>query len=268
MNNIVKKVTTEGISYIQYKRLLEFDNLFHAMTLKENDIGFNRKFENTRNQSIKQVADLLNITEDNVIQFKQDHTDNIIIANENEDAKIKELSKTDSIDGIITNCKNIASIITTADCIPIIIYDPKNKITANIHSGWKGTTKKIGIKAVKIMINEFNSNKTDLIFCMGPSIRKECFLVNEDVVKIYNDNLKSDIDLSKVIEKTNLTNDKGIQYKIDNPLIYKILLKEMGLLEKNIIDSEICTICENNNFHSRRAEGEDYQLNGNIVMLK
>ena len=78
-------------------------------------------------------------------------------------------------DGYITKEKNIATLITTADCNPIIIYDTKKNIIANVHSGWAGTIKKISLKAVKLLQEKFNSNLEDLIVCIGPSIRKCCF---------------------------------------------------------------------------------------------
>ena len=117
------------------------------------------------------------------------------------------------------------------------------------------------------MERDFKTDKNDVIFCIGPSIRKECFIVNEDVVKIYENEFKNDIDLKEIIEKTDQFNDKGIQYKIDNILLYKKLLANEKIPKENIIDSKICTVCNSDKFHSRRAEGEMYQTNGSITML-
>lgn len=297
MGNI-RIIENEGIAYVQFNKLLEYENsLFHGMTLKLNDVGFSRRNSpNIRKNSIEKIQKLLNIKKENIIQLRQMHTSNIIINMndktnlfQEESGKIKEkllpennideikdenikavknISEEVYTDGIITNNKNLATIITTADCIPIIIYDPRNKIVANVHSGWKGTVKKIGLKAVKIMIDELGSDKTDLIFCIEPNIRKDHFLVNDDVVEIYEKTFKGDLDLKNVIEKTEFTNQKGIQYRIDNTLIYRTLLKKMGLLDKNIIDSELCTMCDSDKFHSRRCEGKNYQVNGSIAMLK
>ena len=71
-----------------------------------------------------------------------------------------------------------------------------------------------------------------------------------------------------IISKANSFNEKGEQYKIDAVLINKLILKEHGLLERNIIDSEICTVCNSDDFHSRRVEGIDYEVNTGIMMLK
>ena len=66
---------------------------------------------------------------------------------------------------------------------------------------------------------------------------------------------------------TSNENEKGTQYRIDNIELYKVLLKQIGIIEKNIIDSEICT-ASNNLFHSRRAEGEKFNTNASFMMLK
>lgn len=268
MTDEIKYVDYGDIEYIQFNRLLEYKNLFHAITLKKHNVGFKiRENDKTRESSIEKVKKLTSF--ERIIQLKQNHTDNIITINHYESESIINEEDIDSYaDGLITNEKKIASIITIADCIPIIIYDPKNNVVANIHSGWKGTVKRIGIKAINQMERDFKTDKNDVIFCIGPSIRKECFIVNEDVVKIYENEFKNDIDLKEIIEKTDQFNDKGIQYKIDNILLYKKLLANEKIPKENIIDSKICTVCNSDKFHSRRAEGEMYQTNGSITMLR
>ena len=65
-----------------------------------------------------------------------------------------------------------------------------------------------------------------------------------------------------------MTNQKGKQYKIDTVLVNKLMLNEMGVLKKNIIDSEICTICEKDKFFSYRIFGQNYKNNIGLMMLK
>ena len=83
--------------------------------------------------------------------------------------------------------KDTPLAITTADCIPIIIYDPKNKVIANIHSGWKGSLNKIVINAIEKLQDEFSSNVNDLLFFFGPAICHDCFEVEEDVKQMFYD---------------------------------------------------------------------------------
>ena len=115
------------------------------------------------------------------------------------------------------------------------------------------------------MIKEYNSKPQNIICCIAPCIHKESFLVNEDVVKIYKNELGKIAE--KSIKKTNIENKNGILYNIDNIEIYKKLFMELGLLEKNIIDSGLCTVKNNDMFYSYRVEKNE-KRNGTIMMLK
>lgn len=280
MNSNIKITKTNEIEYLQFIKLLEFEELKHAFTLKTYNIGFNKLQPETTKQSYEKLCKKFDINENELIQLYQDHTKEILEINrKNYDSAfncktniVKSLGtnyeKMQHYDGIITNCQNIGTIITTADCIPLMFYDPINKVFANIHSGWKGTVKQIGIRAVEKMINNYKSKPENIICCIAPCIHKNNFLVNEDVKNIYLNELGKQCIKYNIIEETDLENEKGKQYRIDNIKLYRELLKEIGLLEDNIIDSEICTVEENNLFHSRRVEGEIYNVNANFMMLK
>lgn len=273
MNN-VKITKKENIEYIQFNKLLEFeDKLVHAYTLKTYNIGFNRKnnLDNIVEKSYKAIADALKIDVNYIVHPVQKHTDNIYeYRDKYSDASLRNirLEHLDNIDGIITDKSNVASLLTFADCMSLLMYDPIERVIANIHSGWKGTVKKIGIKAVQKMIKYYNSKPQNIICCLGPSIRKDHFLVNSDVEEIFENEFKDICKKYNIIEQTEFINEKGKQYSIDTVLLYNILLKDIGLLDKNIIDSNLCTMCNSDMFHSRRAEGEMYQTNGALMMLK
>ena len=252
------------IEYLQFNKLLEFqDDLIHAYTLKTNSVGF-KKYEkdNVADTSYDKLCKVFNINKEFLKHPNQQHTDNICEYNKEKTVNFEES------DGIITNLPNIATTLTFSDCLAIFLYDPKNKVIANIHSGWKGTVKKIGAKAVNKMINEYYCRPENIICCFGPSIRKNHFLVNDDVKEIFENEFQHIIKKNDIIEETECRNEKGKQYRIDTVLINKIVLKELGLIDKNIIDSNLCTVCNCDMFHSRRIEGEKYQTNASLMMLK
>lgn len=255
---------TDDIEYLQFNKLLEFqEDLVHAYTLKTHRIGFRRGGRNyTADESYNKLCIALEINKAYLVHPDQQHTDNICEYNEEGSMSLAK------VDGIITDLTNIATVLTFSDCLSLLMYDPKNKVIANIHSGWRGTTKKIGQKAVYKMITDYNCRPEDIICCFGPSIRKDHFLVNDDVKEIFENNFNDLIKENNIIEETEYSNEKGKQYRIDTVLINKILLKEMGLIDKNIIDSNICTVCNSGMFHSRRTEGIEYQADASLMMLK
>lgn len=263
MNQTFIITKTNDIDYLQFNKLLEFDELVHAFSLKSHNIGFRQGGKNfTADLSYNRICNALNIDEKVIIHPDQKHTDNIC---EYRDEEKMSLAK---VDGIITDKKQKATLLTFSDCTPLLFYDPKEKVLANIHSGWRGTIQQIASKTVDKMVKDYNCKTENIICCIGPTIRKDHFLVNTDVTEIFQNAFKELCNKYNIIENTDFENEKGKQYMIDTVLVNKIILKNQGLLDKNIIDSEICTVCQKDLFHSRRAEGEKYQANGCLMMLK
>ena len=290
---------------LKFKKLDEFkDKVELVYSLKAYDNGFKYDLKensivDVRLTKFDKIAQSLNIDKTKIILPKQTHTDNIRIIEEKEiidsnnnctkkedlDNKTNYIKKDNldnidsnlvtnlfyklrDIDGLITNVKCAILATTFADCTPLFFYDPIKNVIGNIHSGWPGTTKKIGAKAVDMLVKQMGCNPKNILCFIGPHIRKECFLVNDDVKEIFE---KTFTDICKnynVIEETNMHNEKGKQYRIDTTLINKIMLKEKGILEENIFDCNLCTVCNKDMFHSRRAEGINYEVNTGIIYLK
>jgi len=131
-----------------------------------------------------------------------------------------------------------------------MIYDPVKHIIGNVHSGWKGTISRIAQKAVFKMIGECGSNPKDLICCIGPCIHKCHFEVQSDVKNQIYEEFKHIEQINEAFEK------KENSWYIDLSLINRIILRRMGILETNIIDSEICTACNKDKLYSYRGEGK------------
>ncbi len=278
---------------LKFKKLDEFkDKVELVYSLKSYNNGF--KYEIKENSIVDvrltkfdKIAQSLNIDKTKIILPKQTHTDNIriieekdIIDSNNNCTKKDNLDNIDSnlvtnlfyklrdIDGLITNVKGAILATTFSDCTPLFFYDPIKNVIGNIHSGWVGTTRKIGAKAVDMLVNQMGCNPKNLLCFIGPHIRKECFLVNDDVKEIFENAFPDICKNYNVIEETNLHNEKGKQYRIDTTLINKIMLKEKGILEENIFDCNLCTVCNKDMFHSRRVEGINYEVNTGIMYLK
>ena len=209
-----KIIQTNDFAYLTFTSLEKY-NVVNAIILREN-MGFSRNLEpDKRDKSIDKIKTAFNIKE--IVQPHQNHTDI--------STTIASINSVEYSDAVILEQQNIATIIATADCMPIIVYDPINHVGANIHAGWKGIVNKITEKTIKKLLNEYNSNPNDLIICIGPCVRKDNFLVNDDVVKIYIEAFQ-DEELEKYIIKTDKRNDKGINYSIDNSkLIESRLIK-------------------------------------------
>jgi len=270
MSNITIKDNGK-IKIMLFNKMMEFeDKVKLGVTLKTYNNNFKiykngkpiYKEEVDAKKKYQLIADAMGINVSDILIPKQMHTDNIL------EIFSKEDKITDPIDGFITNIPNIPIATTFADCIPLFFYDPVKNVIANIHSGWKGTVKKIGAKAIEMLNKDYGSKPENIICLIGPCIRKDHFLVNGDVKEIFENMFKDLCKKAEIIIATDKSNNIGKQYAIDTVLINKLIFKEMGLQEKNIIDCEICTVCKSDEFHSFRVEKENYELNTGIIMLK
>ena len=260
-DDIVLKMDSDGTEILQFKRLLDFPNLKHGYTLRKNGINiYAKNNEQDMIESYKKVAKMLNFDYKNIVKPHQTHTDKIEIVNSANE-------KFDEVDGLITNKKNIFLCTTSADCISLMFYDPSKKFIANVHSGWRGTLKQIGRKAVEKMISVYSSNPRDIICCIGPCIKKCHFEVDEDVMSKFQNEFEYTGRITEIIAKGRKVEEKQ-KYNIDTTLINKLILQEAGLLPENIIDSDICTVCHSDSFHSYRADKEESGRNGAFIGMK
>ena len=268
-NSVVSHIKDNDNEYLQFKRLEKYkDILTHAYsvgidknyrTFKANREALEiRDYEKNVN-NYKELCKAIKLNSDNLIKANQAHTDNILCVD-----KIEKNEKIDTIeksDGLITNTKGIVLATTNADCILFLFFDPVKKVIANVHSGWKGTLQRISEKTVGKMVENYGCKPKDIIVCICPSIRKCHFEVGKDVKELFFNEFKNLENINEfIINKEN-------KWFIDTVLINKLILKKVGILEENIEDSNICSVCNKDMIHSYRAEGESYGLATAVIGL-
>ena len=197
--------------------------------------------------SIEEILKDLNLK--NYYELKQVHSNTVHIVDDN------YINKSIG-DALITNQPNKPLIIKIADCVPILLYDNRNKVLALIHSGWKGTLENITKNTIETMINKFNSKPNNISAYIYPSIRNCHFEVEVDTYSLFKEKIKN-------IDK--YTIKKNIKYHIDLQSIIKDNLKELGIT--NITDTDICTYCNNNIYYSYRYN-HTHKRNILLAMIK
>jgi len=176
------------------------------------------------------------------IVANQTHSSNIKIIEKDEELGWERLEDALSdCDALITNQPNIMLTILTADCVPILLFDPVNKVVAVVHAGWKGTQQEILKKTVEKMQKKFDSNPQKIIAGIAPSIGKCCYEVDWNVAQHFE-------------KVKNAYTQQAEKYMLDLPHINKTQLLEIGLKEENIELSNVCTACEVEKYFSYRKE--------------
>ena len=189
------------------------------------------KKENVDNNRKIFFADL-GLNREKVSYQKQVHEDTI--------KEVNTFGNCGESDALITTKKNLALVISSADCPAILIYDPKNKIIAAVHSGWRGTEKKILQKTIAKLKKKFNSNPEDLVIYLGPSISQTNYEVGEEVAKKF--------DSGFILKKEN-------KFYLDLKAANKKMILDEGVKVQNIQISELCSYEYENLLHSYRRDG-------------
>ncbi|MCI8486477.1 MAG: peptidoglycan editing factor PgeF [Clostridia bacterium] len=263
-NENVIHVNKNGVEYLQFRKLLQYkDNISHCFTLKDLSFGDNSNFYNIKDNVLEdynKITNELQLDIKNIVRPFQTHTNFVKNVTNEKGIFIDELK---NIDGLLTDRKDEILSLTFADCTPIYLYDKKKNVIGNIHSGWKGTLNKIGKLAVKQMIRDYGCNPQDIICCIGPTIRKCHFEVDEDVKDMFYEafNNINIISLGKI-------KDGKQKYYIDTVLANINMMRELGLKNENIIDSKICTVCNCDKIHSYRVDKNFAGRNTALITIK
>lgn len=242
----------------KYSYFEELDNtkLLNFTTNRNVNINYASQ---SRDEIRKKLKELIEFDYKKIISPRQTHTNNVVAIDlDNLDDELND------VDGVITNIKGVALTIATADCQSIMIYDSKKEVIGNIHSGWKGTLNKILRNAINLVVDKYGSNPQDLIICIGPSILKCCFEVDKDVVDMFRNNFT---DIEDTISLGEIKDNKQ-KYYIDTIEINRRELIDLGILEENIILSDICTKCSCDKYNSYRAHGMDSGRNVSLIVMK
>lgn len=162
--------------------------------------------------------------------------------------ELERKSLLEGVDALITKLAGVCLCISTADCIPVMLFDHKRGVACAIHAGWRGTVNGIVRESVKRMINDYDCIASDIHASIGPGISLESFEVGDEV---YSEFKIKNFDIDKISAK-DADKDK---WHIDLPKANKLELMDVGLKEVNIECSDICTYKNNDMFFSARQQG-------------
>lgn len=161
-------------------------------------------------------------------------------------------------DALITNCPGTALAIFTADCTPVLLYDPVTGAVGAAHAGWRGTAAKIVQKTARAMMDTYGCKPEDIRAAIGPNIGFCCFETHGDVpeamITAYGNAAEPYIVA------------KGEKYYVNLKEINALSLGEMGVGHIEI--AEECTVCQCHRFWSHRVTGGIRGTQGAIIVCK
>ena len=207
-------------------------------------------------QAISRLTLPFHTIEEHTFRFARPHqTHSDHIYNLTEDffslTEKEQQARLESIDAVISNVKNACIGISTADCIPVLVYDKEHQAAAAIHAGWRGTLQRITEKTVKMMQKTFGTDPQQCHAVIGPGISQQSFEVGWEVHEAFT---KAQFKMQDVTIILPANNGNGTKPHIDLKEINRLQLIHAGLKPQNITASHIDTYTDQRFFSARREQ--------------
>lgn len=246
MDNVIKSKLLSAFPEIIHGTSTKF---FKPMSIKhcpEEEIHRNRShFFNYVGLDIK-----------NAVFAQENHTANITIVDEKDRGRgTEKLSDgIDDTDAMVTDKKGVILSLYTADCLPILFYNPVKKVIAVAHAGWPGVVNEIASKTLERMEKEFGCDRKDTIVYIGPSIGPCCYGINDEKrIELFQN------------KYNNIVSKDGNAYLDLWDSVEKDLLN-FGIPEEHMENSRICTACNTDHLASNYKE-KDARRASNVSFI-
>jgi YfiH family protein len=249
---------SSGITLYQFDNLRQYDEVVAAASGRHGGISappytsLNLHFQvGDKAEAVRHnrqlLAQALEIDLKSVICGQQTHGLNVAVVNQHDRGK-GALAWDDALpetDAIVTNVPGIFPLMTFADCVPIVLFDPIHKAIGLVHAGWKGTVGGIVTLAIAALTREFGSEPSQIIAGIGPSIGPCCYEVGAEVIAAAR--ARPEITPALVT-----TADEHIHFDLWQANRLRML--HSGLKEENIEVARLCTACNRHLLFSHRGD--------------
>lgn len=160
----------------------------------------------------------------------------------------------DGWDALVTDQPGVTVAVRTADCVPVLVHDPRRRVVASIHAGWRGAVAGIVSKTFTLMANRFGSTRSDLRVSIGPSAGPCCYEVDSPVLDQLRRRLP---DWESVVHDY-----RGHKARLDLKALIRRQVEGEGVSAPAVSTVNLCTICHDELFYSYRRES---RVNGTMV---
>ena len=151
----------------------------------------------------------------------------------------------EGVDAVMTDVPQLCIGVSTADCIPVLLYDSTHRAVSAVHAGWRGTVLRIVQKAVEAMRDTYGTAPADLQAVIGPGISLDSFEVGDEV---YDQFLSAGFDMQPISRRE-------AKWHIDLPMCNRLQLMEAGVPADHIQMTNICTYQQYDRYFSARRLG-------------
>ena len=288
-------VSRGGLGWLEAVRLSKWPWLVHAFSTRRGGLsqapcaGLNLGFtESDRRARVEQnrhrFLDELGAKDFALASARQVHSSHsLVVRRDREDqlayhwpgaeAFVPAATQPPAGDGLMTAAPGILLTIRIADCLPLLLADPRRRVVAAVHAGWRGALARVIEKAVGDMRRAFGSDPQELVAALGPSIRACCYEVGEEVVEAFHGSFadadrffrplvnrpEAALDRHEILFMSAYPPGHAPEHvpaaRLDLTAVARHQLSSAGLKSANILVADYCTACRTDLFFSHRREG-------------
>jgi YfiH family protein len=169
-------------------------------------------------------------------RVRQVHGDRVVVARSAGDPR-------EEADAVVSAAPGVAACVAVADCVPILLADPRSGAVAAVHAGWRGTVARIAARAVEALVREAGSAPGELAAVVGPGIGPCCFEVDRDLAARFR---------AEFGPRVADVRERGS--RVDLFLANELVLRVAGLAPGRVEVIGRCTSCDAASFFSHRRD--------------
>ena len=216
----------------------------------------------------RSLCNKLGITPDRLIMPHQVHGVECRAIDE-DFMQLDEAQRKDALEGVdalSTQLKGVCIGVSTADCIPVLLYDPVTTTVAAVHAGWRGTQQRIVVRMLQFMTQHYGVDPRTVKALIGPGIGMESFEVGQEV---YDAFAKAGHPMDTIARRyKDSAADDMTKWHIDLWESNRLQLIKNGVEADNVVVSGICTYQNNDLFFSARRQGVNSGRILTAIMIK
>lgn len=193
-------------------------------------------------QIIKNFFQDSELTPRKVVILEQIHSINVSLP---DPLHLGDVEILEECDGVVTQEGGVALVIRTADCVPLLFYDPVKKIVGASHQGWRGSAKNM-VKNMVVKMQELGSHPLNIRMSIGPTIGMCCYTVDMDRYILFMEEMER---FEKLIFRPH-----GGGFHLNLARLNYELALEAGIQQRNMDHFPFCTSCDEKRFYSYRRQ--------------
>lgn len=195
-------------------------------------------------QNREALCELLKISDNRLLMPHQVHLTEVVAIDEtflnlSADEQQQQL---EGVDALMTDVSNVCIGVSTADCIPVLLYDPEHQAVCAIHAGWRGTVQRIAEVAIDKMMKVYGSQPHKVMAQIGPGISLDSFEVGDEVYEAF---VKAGFEMKEISRHDE-------KWHIDLPMCNRLQLEAVGVASHQISVASDCTFKQPETWFSAR----------------